>query len=93
MLKQGEVESGMMQRNRLASRPSLHNRGSGRTNVLAARASWLLVLGRPKVLAHLGQVKVNRSSRGHKEEKMLASRQGSKQVEKARRGNATQGGS
>ena len=41
-----EAESVMMQRDKLAARPSLNNRGSGRTNVLAARASWLLVQGR-----------------------------------------------
>ena len=88
--KQREEAERGMECNKLAARPSLHKRGSRRTNVLAAWASWLLVRGRPKALVRLGQVKMSKSSRGHEKEKMLASRRGSKQAEKVGRGNAMQ---
>ena len=56
-----KAERVRMQCNKLAARPSLRNRGSKRTSALATQASWLLVLGRPKVLARVGQVKVSRN--------------------------------
>ena len=40
-----EAESASRKCDKLAARPSLRNRGSGRTSALAARASWLLVWG------------------------------------------------
>ena len=40
-----EAESASRKCDKLVARPSLRNRGSGRTSALAARASWLLVPG------------------------------------------------
>ena len=84
MLKRGDVEGYTMQRGKLAARPNLCKKRL-RKDYRACRSGRLAASpGETKGPCPFGTSETSRSSRGHKKDKMLASRCGSKQAEEVK---------